>query len=169
MLLSQEESKDSNNRRSVKSTVKYYFILWSALNLKLNCFTLSYRRRKSTLEKSSIDGQVHKVTESEIFLRNVREMYPSLPKKIQSAIDKFAMRIDFENKEILKIKNMFNEKPNDVNIEEEAILNNAWETIGNFNLKTASDFKPSEDQVILIEHKFEQYKNVQNEVSFQLF
>lgn len=96
-------------------------------------------------------------------------MYPSLPKKIQSAIDKFATRIDFENKEILKIKNMYNEKPNDANIEEEAILNNAWETIGNFNLKTASDFKPSDDQIILMEYKFEQYKNVQDEVCFLLF
>lgn len=96
-------------------------------------------------------------------------MYPSLPKKIQSAIDKFATRIDFENKEILKIKNMYNEKPNDINVEEEAILNNAWETIGNFNLKTASDFKPSEDQNVLLEHKFEQYKNVQDEVGFQFF
>lgn len=96
-------------------------------------------------------------------------MYPSLPKKIQSAIDKFATRIDFENKEIIKIKYMYNEKPNDVDTEEETILNNAWETIGNFNLKTASDFKPSDEQNILMEQKFEQYKNVQDEVSYQFF
>lgn len=95
-------------------------------------------------------------------------MYSSLPKKIQSAIDKFAARIDFENKEILKIKNMHNEKPNDINIEEEAILDNAWETVGNFNLKTSIDFKPCDDQTVSMEHKFEQYRNVQDEVGFQL-
>lgn len=116
------------------------------------------------LEKST-DNQVHKVTESEIFLRNVREICPSLPKKIQSAIDRFATRIDFENKEILRIKCMLNEKPNNTKDEEEAILDNAWETIGNFNLKTASDFKPSNNKIISIEDKYQQYLHVQDEVS----
>lgn len=115
--------------------------------------------------KKSNGNQVHKVTESEIFLRNVREICPSLPKKIQSAIDKFAARIDFENKEILKIKSMHNEKPDNTKVEEEAILDNAWETIGNFNLKTASDFKPSSDKIISIDDKFQQYIHVRDEVS----
>jgi hypothetical protein len=110
------------------------------------------------------DNPIHKVTESEIFLRNVREIYQSLPKKIQSAIDKFAARIDFENKEILKIKSMQNDKPDNTKDEEEAVLDNAWETIGNFNLKTASDFKPSNDKIISIEDKFQQYLHVRDEV-----
>lgn len=112
---------------------------------------------------------MHKVTESEIFLRNIREIYPTLPKKIQNAIDKFAARVDFENQEILKIKSMHNEKPNNTNIEVEDIINNAWDTIGNLNLKTATDFKPSDDQVISMEDKFEQYKHVREEVHFSLF
>lgn len=111
---------------------------------------------------------MHKVTESEIFLRNIREIYPTLPKKIQSAIDKFSIRVDFENQEILKIKNMHNEKPSNTNLEVEGILNNAWEAIGNLNLKTASDFKPFDNQVISMESKFEQYKHVQDEVHFSL-
>lgn len=123
-----------------------------------------YRRCKSTVLANSIDDQIQKVTEVDIFLRSVREMYPSLPKKIQSAIDKFATRIDFENNEILKIKSMHNEKPNSSNIEEETILENARQTIGDFNLKTANDFKPSDVQVISIENKFEQYMHIQEQV-----
>lgn len=93
-------------------------------------------------------------------------MYPSLPKKVQNAIDKFATRIDFQNKEILRIKSMHNEKPDNSKIEEEIILKKAWESIGNFQLKTASDFKPSDDQLIFIEDKLEQYMRIQDEVSF---
>lgn len=120
------------------------------------------------MDKSN-DGQTHKVTESEIFLRNIREIYPTLPKNIQSAINKFAARVNFENQEIFKIKSMHNEKPSNTNIEVEGILNNAWETIGNLNLKTASGYKPSNDRVISMEDKFEQYKHIQEEVQFLLF
>lgn len=124
------------------------------------------RLRKSTVREKSTDGQSHKINELEMFLRNMREIYPSLPKKIQNAIDKFASRIDFENKEVSRIKCMYNEKPDESNIEEEAIIEKAWETIGNFNLKMASDFKPSDDQVITMEDKFEQYTHVKEEVNF---
>lgn len=111
-----------------------------------------------------------KVTESEIFLRNIREIYPTLPKKIQSAIDKFANRIDFENKAILKIKNMCHEKTGGGTFysEEDAVLKHAWETIGNLNLKTASDFKLSDKHTVSIEDKFIQYTDVQAEVGFDL-
>lgn len=127
------------------------------------------RRRKSTVLDKTTDSQIHKVTESEIFLRNVREIYHTLPKKIQSAVDKFAARVDFENKEIIQIKSMHNEKPDNTNIEEEAILNEAWETIGDFNLKTAPDFKPSDEQTVTMEDKFEQYKRIKKEVSYYYY
>lgn len=96
-------------------------------------------------------------------------MYPSLPKKIQSAIDKFAARVEFEKKEILKIKNMHNEKPDNSNIEEEIILENAWKTVGNFNLKTAFDFKPSDDLIISMENKLKQYLYIQEKVNVLFF
>lgn len=63
---------------------------------------------------------------------------------------------------------MCNKKPDDINIEEEDTLNNAWESIGDFNLKTAPDFKPSKDQIITMEDKFDQYLNIQKEVYFSL-
>jgi len=112
------------------------------------------------------ENTVHKITESEIFLRNIREIYPTLPKKIQCAIDKFAARIEFENQEILKIKNIQNERPNNNTIEENDTLNYAKETIGTLNLKTATDFKLSDDLVISLEDKFEQYMFVRKEVHF---
>lgn len=115
--------------------------------------------------KKSIESHIQKVSELEIFLRNIREMYSSLPKKIQSTIDKFSARIDFENKEISKIKSMHNEKPDDSNIKEESILESAWKNIGNFNLKTASDFKPQDNQIISVENKFKQYMHVLDEVN----
>lgn len=98
-------------------------------------------------------------------------MYPSLPKKIQIAIDKFAARINFENKEIRKIKSMNNERPDytKFDLEEETEIERAWETIGDFNLKSASDFKLSDEQVVSMEDKFDQYTNVQDEVKFSCF
>lgn len=111
-------------------------------------------------------NQIHNVSESEIFLRNVLEEYSSLPKKIQSAIDRFAARRDFENQEILKIQNMYNNKPDNNNIEEEELLDNAWDTMGYLNLKTGSDFKLKENEIITMEDKFEQYIKVKKEVIF---
>ena len=55
------------------------------------------------------------VSETDIFLRNVREKYSSLPKKIQFAIDKFAARKDFENQQILEIQDMYKNKPGEDN------------------------------------------------------
>lgn len=109
------------------------------------------------------------MSESEIFLRNVLEEYSSLPKKIQSAIDRFAARRDFENQEILKIQNMYINKPDNNNIEEEALLDNAWDTIGYLNLKTGSDFKLKENEIITMEDKFEQYIKVKKEVNYPFF
>ncbi|XP_029344284.1 cilia- and flagella-associated protein 44 isoform X2 [Acyrthosiphon pisum] len=123
----------------------------------------SVRRRGSAVLNKGAHNQIHNVSESEIFLRNVLEEYPSLPKKIQSAIDRFAARRDFENQEILKIQNMYNNKPDDNNIEEEALLDNAWDTIGYLNLKTGLDFKLTESEIITMEDKFEQYINVKKE------
>ncbi|XP_015370279.1 PREDICTED: uncharacterized protein LOC107166221 [Diuraphis noxia] len=45
------------------------------------------RRRGSIVLTKEALNQIHNVSESEIFLRNVFEEYSSLPKKIQSAID----------------------------------------------------------------------------------
>uniref|UniRef100_A0A2S2P1G3 WD repeat-containing protein 52 n=2 Tax=Schizaphis graminum TaxID=13262 RepID=A0A2S2P1G3_SCHGA len=123
----------------------------------------SVRRRGSTVLNKGTHNQIHNVSESEIFLRNVLEEYPSLPKKIQSAIDRFATRRNFENQEILKILNMYNNKPDNNTIEEEALLDNAWNTIGYMNLKTGSDFKLTENEIVTMEDKFEQYINVKKE------
>lgn len=114
-------------------------------------------------------NQTHNVSESEIFLRNVREEYPSLPTKIQSAIDRFAARKDFENQEILKIQNMYNNKPdNNNNTDEKALLDNAWDTIGYLNLKTGLDFKLPENETITMEDKFKLYIDVKEEVHFPI-
>lgn len=119
------------------------------------------------MDKSTVD-QHNTVTEKEVFLRNVREIYQSLPKKIQVAIDKFIARSDFETTKILKIKKMQKEKTHFSNVEEEATLNYARETIGDFNLKTASNFIPTDDEVISMEDKYEQYTGVQEEVQLSL-
>lgn len=64
---------------------------------------------------------------------------------------------------------MNNEKPDNTNIEEDAMIDNAWNTIGDFNLKTSPGFKPSDDQIISMEDKFEQYMRVKKEVNFLSF
>jgi len=110
------------------------------------------------------------VSETEIFLRNVREKYSSLPKKIQFAIDKFAARKDFENRQILKIQDMHKNKPGeDNNIEEEALLESTLDSIGYLNLKSGSHFKVTESSIIKMEDTFENYMEVKDKVSFPLF
>jgi len=131
--------------------------------------SIIYRRRKSTAVDRSTGSQHNVVTEKEVFLRNVHEMYQSLPKKIQVAIDKFTARSDFETTKILKIKKMHDEKTHFSNIEEEATLNHAQETIGDFTLKTSSNFIPIDDEVVYMEDKFDQYTEVQEEVQLSLF
>lgn len=91
-------------------------------------------------------------------------MYQSLPKKIQSVIDKFRGRITYENEKILQIETFGNENKKYDNNLEDIEINNAWKTIGDFNLKTSPDFKPSEEQLVSMEHKYEQYMEVKNEV-----
>lgn len=63
---------------------------------------------------------------------------------------------------------MYNNKPDDNTIEEEVLLENAWDTIGYMNLKTGTDFKPTENEIVTMEDKFEQYINVKKEVSYLL-
>lgn len=53
-----------------------------------------------------------------------------------------------------------------LSIEDEALLDDVWKTTGTLNLKIASDFEPSDDQIISMEDKFGQYTEVQNEVYF---
>lgn len=133
-------------------------------NYNARCFACFLcRPRRSTILEKMVENPVHKITESEIFLRNIHEIYRTLPKKIQSAIDKFAARINFETREILKIKNMENEKPNNT-FEESAAQKKAWKTIGDLNLKTAKDFKMSDDLIISMEDKFAQYISIRKEV-----
>lgn len=96
-------------------------------------------------------------------------MYPSLPKTIQRAIDKFSARIDFENNHIRMIKSAKIKYDDSYNYEEEAKLDNARENIGLFNLKTGSDFKPSDEEMTTMEDKFNQYNDVNQEVSFYYF
>lgn len=63
---------------------------------------------------------------------------------------------------------MYNNKPDNNTIEEEVLLKNAWDTIGYMNLKTGSDFKLTENEIVTMEDKFEQYINVKKEVSYLL-
>lgn len=110
------------------------------------------------------------VSETDLFLRNVREKYSSLPKKIQSAIDKFAARKDFENQQILNIQNMYKNKPDeDNNIEEEALLESTLDSIGYLNLKSGSHFKMTEKSIMKMEDTFENYMEVKDKVYFPLF
>lgn len=124
-----------------------------------------YRRRRTTILDKISDTINHKVTEIEIFLRRVNDMYPSLPKTVQRAIDKFAARIDFEHNHIIAIKSLNNQSIDTYNYEEEAKIENARETIGLFNLKTGLDFKPSDEEMTSMEDKFDQYNEVHEEVS----
>jgi len=64
---------------------------------------------------------------------------------------------------------MYNNKPDNNTIEEEVLLDNAWNTIGYMNLKTGSDFKLTENEIVTMEDKFEQYINVKKEVNYLLF
>lgn len=124
--------------------------------------------RSSVLGKK-IDNKNDIVTEVEKFRQNVNEMYPSLPKKIQVAIDKFFVRTDFETSKILKIKNILVKNTQVNEIERSATHDNVRETNNDLNLKPASDFQPSDDDNISMENKFHQYMDVQNKVQFSLF
>lgn len=64
---------------------------------------------------------------------------------------------------------MYNNKPDNNNIEEKELLDNAWDTIGYLNLKTGSDFKLKENEIISMEDKFKQYIQVKKEVIYQFF
>lgn len=64
---------------------------------------------------------------------------------------------------------MRKKKPDNINIDDESILNNAWGTIGDFNLKSAPEFKPSDDKIITMEDKFDQYVEIKEEVYFLRF
>jgi len=73
----------------------------------------------------------------------------SLLKKIQFTIDKFASRKDFENKEILNIQNIYNNKPGDnYNIEEEVLVENTRDSIGYLTLKPGSNSKVTENKIL---------------------
>jgi len=110
------------------------------------------------------------VSETDIFLRNVKEKYSFLPKKIQFAIDKFAARKDFENRQILNIQDMHKNKPGeDNNIEEEALLESTLDSIGYLNLKSGSNFKVTENSIVKMEDTFENYMEVKDKVNFSLF
>lgn len=99
----------------------------------------------------------------------MNEMYPSLPKTIQRAIDKFTARISFENNHITMIKSANFEYNDSYNYEEEAKLDDARENTGLFNLKTGSDFKPSDEETTSMEGKFNQYNEVHEEVYINYF
>jgi len=61
---------------------------------------------------------------------------------------------------------MYNNKPDNNNIEEKELIDNAWDTIGYLNLKTESDFKLKENEIITMEDKFKQYIKVKKEVIY---
>jgi len=116
------------------------------------------------MEKST-GNKRRQITESEIFLRNVREMYPSLPKSIQTVINSFGIRKDFEIEKIAEIKNMRENKSiNKYLVEDEIALDYARKTLGDLNIKSSPDFKPSSDEMISIEDKFNTYMYIQDEV-----
>ncbi|CAH1730872.1 unnamed protein product [Aphis gossypii] len=123
------------------------------------------RRREMTVLSKSAPQNMQAVSESELFLRNVRQKYSSFPKKIQFAIDKFAARRDFENRVLLNIEKMNKNKPGDKNnIEEEALLENTLDSIGYLNIKSGSNYKMMEDKIIIMEDTFEQYMEVKEKV-----
>lgn len=130
-----------------------------------------YRRRKSTVLEKIIENKVYKITDVEVFLLNIQEMYPTLPKAIQIAIDKLADRINFEKGHILEIKKMQTEKSDDINYEDEAVLDSARESIGQLRLKCGLDFKPNDTEVMSMEDKFGEYNEIQENVniSFEIF
>lgn len=123
-----------------------------------------------TVLSKSTPQNMQAVSESELFLRNVRQKYSSFPKKIQFAIDKFGAKKDFENRVLLNIEKMNKNKPGDKNnIEEEALLENTLDSIGYLNIKSGSNYKIMEDKIIIMEDTFEQYMEVKEKVYFPLF
>jgi len=144
-------------------------IIQTILKLISTTYLLYCRRREMTILSKPTTNLILGVSETELFLRNVREKYSSLPKKIQFAIDKFAARKDFENQQILNIQEMYKNKPGeDNNIEEKALLENALDSIGYFNLKSGSNFKMTENKIIKMEDSFENYMEVKDKVNFTL-
>ncbi|VVC29555.1 WD40/YVTN repeat-like-containing domain,WD40-repeat-containing domain,WD40 repeat [Cinara cedri] len=124
------------------------------------------RPHKLTVLLKSNDNPSHNANESEIFLRNMLERYQFFPKKIQIAIDKYCDRITYENEKLLNIE-MFekeNRKDSDNNNEDYEI-ENARETIGDFKLKTSPHFKPSDEQKVSMEDKYEQFLYVKEELN----
>jgi len=120
-----------------------------------------------TVLSKSAPQNLQKVSEAELFLRNIRKEYSSLPKNIQHAIDKFSTRKDFENQIILNIQNMNKNKPGDQNnIEEEALLEYTIDSIGYLNLKSGSNYKKMENNITTMEDTFEQYMEVKEKVHF---
>jgi hypothetical protein len=120
-----------------------------------------------TVLSKSAPQNLQKVSEAELFLRNIRKEYSSLSKNIQHAIDKFSTRKDFENQIILNIQNMNKNKPGDQNnIEEEALLEYTIDSIGYLNLKSGSNYKIMENNITTMEDTFEQYMEVKEKVHF---
>lgn len=119
---------------------------------------------KSSILGKKPDNENDIVNEVEKFRLYVNEMYPSLPKKIQVAIDKFFVRTDFETSKILKIKNILVKNTQVNRTERLAMRDNVRETDNDLNLKSSSDFQPSDDDNISMENKYRQYMDVQREV-----
>ncbi|XP_050529600.1 cilia- and flagella-associated protein 44 isoform X1 [Daktulosphaira vitifoliae] len=124
------------------------------------------KRRKSTIIEKFTDDTVHKLAEWEVFLRNVREIYDSLPKYIRKAIDKYAKRKNFEKTEKIKMHDLEMKKPDitKFDTEEEILIDVARSTIGNLNLKSSSTYKVPQDDIILMEDKYDEYLDVQEEI-----
>ncbi|XP_050529601.1 cilia- and flagella-associated protein 44 isoform X2 [Daktulosphaira vitifoliae] len=141
--------------------------LLSKKHPKRNSENLSFeRRRKSTIIEKFTDDTVHKLAEWEVFLRNVREIYDSLPKYIRKAIDKYAKRKNFEKTEKIKMHDLEMKKPDitKFDTEEEILIDVARSTIGNLNLKSSSTYKVPQDDIILMEDKYDEYLDVQEEI-----
>ncbi|XP_050423055.1 cilia- and flagella-associated protein 44 [Adelges cooleyi] len=127
----------------------------------------SVRRRKSTILDKPADDTIHKLAEWEVFLRNVRELYDSLPKNVQTAIDKFTERKHFEENKKLELKNMVLNKPDGdkFNTEEETAIDVATNMIGDINLKSSPNYKVPPDDTVLMEDKYEEYMDIHKEIS----
>lgn len=123
------------------------------------------RQRQSTFLERPVEYAVHKIAPTEIFLRNVRDVYPTLPKKIRNAVDRFAARIEYENRKVFEINSARDQRPKiGVDKRNNDVLNDAWRTIGDLNLKTTPNFKPSDGQTVSLEDKYRQYAFVRQEV-----
>lgn len=114
------------------------------------------REHISSSTKKTIVTITQKSTKIEIFLRNVHQMYSTLPPEIQSAIDRFTNRLDSEES-ITKMIETIRKLNLDYDVEEDVLKNNDITLI---NRKSASNVNSPVKHTISMEDKLEEFTNV---------